>query len=59
MVDISDGVFCYKSYDSTGTDDCIKRAKLQSKFVGNLAQQHAVSLPNTENREFDSFEDFE
>lgn len=37
MVDISDGVFCYKSYDSTGTNDCIKRAKLQNKFLGNLS----------------------
>ena len=38
MVDISTGVFCYRisDYDSTGTDDCIKRAKQQNKFLCNL-----------------------
>lgn len=36
MVDIADGVFCFKSYDSTGTDDCIKRAKKKGNFLGNL-----------------------
>jgi len=36
MVDISDGVFSFKSYESTGTNDCIKRAKQQNKFLGNL-----------------------
>ena len=36
MVDIADGVFCYKSYDSRGTDDCINRAKKKGNFLGNL-----------------------
>jgi hypothetical protein len=36
MVDIADGVFCFKAYDSTGTDDCIKRAKKKGNFLGNL-----------------------
>lgn len=36
MVDIANGVFCYKAYDSTGTDDCIKRAKKANKFLGNF-----------------------
>jgi predicted Rossmann fold nucleotide-binding protein DprA/Smf involved in DNA uptake len=36
MVDISDGIFCFKSYNSSGTDDCIKRAKEQNKFLGNI-----------------------
>lgn len=39
MVDISSGVFCYKAYDSTGTDDCIKRAKKAEKFLGNLCSK--------------------
>ena len=38
MVDIADGVFCYKSYDSSGTDDCIKRAKTKGNFLKNLAE---------------------
>jgi len=36
MVDLSDIVFSYKSYDSTGTDDCIKRAKESKKYFGNI-----------------------
>lgn len=36
MVDIADGIFSFKTYDSTGTDDCIKRAKQQQKYLGNL-----------------------
>jgi len=36
MVDISDGVFSFKSYDSTGTDDCINRATKSEKYLGNL-----------------------
>lgn len=36
MVDIADGVLCFKSYKSSGTDDCIKRAKNLNKFLGNL-----------------------
>jgi hypothetical protein len=36
MVNISDGVYCFKSYNSSGTDDCIKRAKEQNKFLGNI-----------------------
>jgi hypothetical protein len=36
MVDIADGVFSFKRYDSTGTDDCIKRAQKQNKYLGNL-----------------------
>lgn len=37
MVDIADYVFCFKAYDSTGTDDCINRAKKANKFATNLA----------------------
>jgi len=40
MVDISDGVFCYKSYESTGTNDCILRAKKQNKFIKNLSNSN-------------------
>ncbi len=36
MVDIADVVFSFKAYDSTGTDDCIKRAKKADKYGGNL-----------------------
>ena len=38
MVDIADGVVCYRvsESDSTGTDDCIKRAQKANKFLGNL-----------------------
>lgn len=36
MVDIADGVFCFKAYDSTGTDDCVKRSKKKGNFLGNL-----------------------
>ena len=36
MVDISDGVFSFKSYESTGTNDCIKRAEEQNKYLGNI-----------------------
>jgi len=39
MVDIADGVFSYKSYDSTGTDDCINRAKQLEKYLGNITNQ--------------------
>lgn len=36
MVDIADGVISYKSYDSSGTDDCIERAVLAGKYLGNV-----------------------
>jgi len=36
MVDLSDYVLSYKRYDSTGTNDCIDRAKLQNKYYGNI-----------------------
>ena len=36
MVDIADAVFAYKMYDSTGTDDCIKRAIKKGNFLGNI-----------------------
>jgi predicted Rossmann fold nucleotide-binding protein DprA/Smf involved in DNA uptake len=36
MVDISDGVFSFKSYNSSGTDDCIRRAKKSDKYLGNI-----------------------
>lgn len=38
MVDIADGVFSYKAYDSTGTNDCISRAKKVNKYLVNLAE---------------------
>jgi len=38
MVDIGNGVFSFKAYDSTGTDDCIQRAKKQNKYISNLNQ---------------------
>lgn len=40
MVDISDYVFSFKSYDSTGTDDCIKRAQQLNKYKGNLNNEY-------------------
>lgn len=41
MVDICTGLFCYRvsNYDSTGTDDCIKRGKAQNKFLCNLRSE--------------------
>lgn len=36
MVDISNGVFSFKAYNSTGTDDCTQRAISKNKFIGNL-----------------------
>lgn len=36
MVDESDALISYKRYDSTGTDDCIKRGKKQNKYIGNV-----------------------
>lgn len=38
MVDIADVVYSYKisSYDSVGTDDCVKRAEKQHKYEGNI-----------------------
>ena len=36
MVDTSDYVFSYKAYDSTGTDDCITRAKKKGNYTGNF-----------------------
>jgi len=39
MVDIADMVFSFKSYNSSGTDDCIKRAKEQNKYIGNIYKE--------------------
>lgn len=36
MVDISNKVISFKQYNSTGTDDCIKRAKEANKYLGNI-----------------------
>lgn len=38
MVDIANIVISYRvsTYDSNGTDDCIKRAKEQNKYYGNV-----------------------
>jgi len=36
MVNRSDYVFSYKCYDSTGTNDCIERAKSNNKYKGNI-----------------------
>ena len=36
MVDISNKVISFKQYNSTGTDDCIKRAKESNKYIGNI-----------------------
>lgn len=36
MVDLSDYVISYKRYESTGTNDCIDRAKEQNKYIGNV-----------------------
>jgi len=46
MTDISDRVYSFKSYVSSGTDDCIKRAREKGNYVGNLFQKK------------DDFEDF-
>ena len=36
MVDLSDYVISFKRYESTGTNDCIYRAKEQNKYLGNI-----------------------
>ena len=36
MVDITDVLFSFKAYDSTGTDDCISKGIEAEKYVGNL-----------------------
>lgn len=36
LVDVADYVISYKCYDSTGTDDCIKRAELAEKYLLNV-----------------------
>lgn len=36
MVDIATDVVSFKQYDSTGTDHCIKYAKSQNKYIGNI-----------------------
>lgn len=36
MVDIATDVVSFKQYDSTGTDHCVKYAKSQNKYVGNI-----------------------
>lgn len=38
MVDIADGVFSYKKYESTGTDHCIKAAEKRGNYYGNIPQ---------------------
>ncbi len=36
MVDLADKVLSFKCYDSAGTDHCIKYAKSQNKYAGNI-----------------------
>lgn len=36
MVDQADSVFSLQTYSSSGTDDCVRRAKRAGKFKGNL-----------------------
>lgn len=36
MVDIATDVVSFKQYDSTGTDHCIKYAKKECKYIGNI-----------------------
>lgn len=36
MVDLATDVVSFKQYDSTGTDHCIKYAKSQNKYIGNI-----------------------
>lgn len=36
MVDIAADVVSFKQYDSTGTDHCIKYAKKENKYIGNI-----------------------
>lgn len=36
MVDIATDVVSFKQYDSTGTDHCIKYAKSEGKYIGNI-----------------------
>ena len=38
MVDIANGVFSYKKYESTGTDHCIKAAEKRGNYYGNIPQ---------------------
>ena len=36
MVDIATDVVSFKQYDSSGTDHCVKYAKSQNKYIGNI-----------------------
>lgn len=36
MVDIATDVVSFKQYDSSGTDHCIKYAKSEGKYIGNI-----------------------
>ena len=36
MVDSATDVVSFKQYDSTGTDHCIKYAKKENKYIGNI-----------------------
>ena len=36
MVDIATDVVSFKQYDSSGTDHCIKYAKKECKYIGNI-----------------------
>jgi hypothetical protein len=36
MVDIATDVVSFKQYDSSGTDHCIKYAKKEGKYIGNI-----------------------
>lgn len=36
IVNESDIIFSYKKYESEGTNDCIKRAEMQNKYVKNI-----------------------
>ena len=38
MVDLADKVLSFKCYDSAGTDHCIKYAKSQNKYAGNISK---------------------
>lgn len=37
IVNESDIVFSYKRYESSGTNDCIKRAKDKNKYISNIS----------------------
>ena len=39
MVDFANKVISFKCYDSTGTDHCIKYAKNENKYAGNITKE--------------------